>query len=138
MTHLERISKCIPVLVEAGCPTFPDYIYAYQDAWCIRHQSGDSDATGDPYFVYSPVDDKAIIAVLKEWFAETVVPWFYSQHENSVVRLPWFCTLKQAFGWRVDVDMFVTSGASEGSDPDPTEAFVQCLEALCEVLKGGG
>jgi hypothetical protein len=103
---LTRYAAVIPVFVDAGCEP-PMHLCEGREATI-----------------------EVEIAVLEQWFTQTVVPWADEGDIASVVpprNIPY-----TQWKW------FVFTNESErdknGSDPDPTEANIQCIEALAEVI----
>jgi len=109
-TTLQRFAAVIPVLVEAGCPEPPN---TYMDLHNVP---------------------EAAIAVLKEWFREKVVVWAEPQ-TGFYIDTPEHHNAK----WYWEIGEHRTDDPDQsGSDPDPTEATLQCAEALARVIGGKG
>ncbi|MHA7813271.1 MAG: hypothetical protein ACX94C_07775 [Phycisphaerales bacterium] len=127
--HLQRIVACVPVLVEAGCRRPPEYIELHEYAgewaamiWPEKHDDHDLREIGE--YIRN---DRAAISDYKVWFRETVVPHFSpAMYELDP---PFYDSDDGRWYWGVHED--------SGWCLDPTESFVQCLEALAEVVKAG-
>lgn len=127
--HLTRLSAVVPVLVEAGCPGLPIGLNLAPTSgtflislYAANILVDDSDAEREK---------GVVVARLEQWFNHTVVPWAESIGIAAIPpehhRGEWY--------WRVF--RIGSDTKTGGKNPDPTEAFVQCIEALTEVVKGG-
>jgi len=118
--HLQRLAAVVPVFVEAGCEG--PKMYHTAQGWRVRYKDVFTRSVGEG------------IAVLKEWFNETVVPW--AEDEGKAFVCVPSRTKKSGWKWTVynEHDIWYR----KGSDPDPTEAFTQCAEALAKVIGGEG
>jgi hypothetical protein len=117
---LERIAACVPVLVEAGCDA-PKNIDIIQGVLILDAGGTRTSFEEDPKWLTT------VLFSLKGWFAETVVPHFSpAMHKLDP---PFYDSDDGWWYWRVHDD--------SGWCPGPTVAFVQCLEALTEVVKAG-
>lgn len=107
---LTRYAAVIPVLVKAGCEPTP----------FMRAAMFDDDmkpkTVGKMY-------REPIIAVLEQWFHQTAVPWADCEEGVFCISPNWD---EGVWVWHVDGKVH--------QHPDPTEANIQCLEALAEVI----
>lgn len=101
---LTRYAAVVPVLVDAGCEAPPIDIRRY------------------------PFEPSTRIAVLEQWFQQTVVPWVHATFEWHFEQ-PRYSEGFKHWYWLVGTPF-------ESFDPDPTEANIQCLESLVEVIGG--
>jgi len=101
-------------LVQAGCEPTPFMRAAMLD------DDMKPKTVGDMY-------REPAIAVTKAWFAEKVVPWFEVSTGQNVYLPKWYSAPKEFQGSLGDLRFY---------NPDPTEAFVQCLEALVLAVAG--
>jgi hypothetical protein len=118
--HITRWAAVVPVLADAGCP-FPYRL-----------------DPNEPYLLDSLLctiadTEEAIIAVLEQWFAQTVVPWWKAKGRMgdivpSDLIPPEYCSIDKSWRWYVD-------GGLQWN-PNPTEAFIQCAEALAKTING--
>jgi len=112
---LQRFAAVIPVLVEAGCEE------CHWGMGIDMYLNNRSECTKDEQSHWEGL----YITVLKEWFREKVVVWAYK-----------LCEIQPP---EYDGDTWLWLVHSvEGSDPDPTEAYIQCAEALARVIGGKG
>lgn len=104
---LKRYAAVVPVLVDAGCEAPPN---TYMDLHNVPEVS---------------------IAVLEQWFHQTVVPWARKTYCN--VQIPdeneglWIWGVEDNGRW-----------VGENDSTSPTEANIQCAEALAKVIGGEG
>ena len=76
-----------------------------------------------------------VIAVLEQWFSQTVVPWVQNEHD-IYVEVP--AHSSGLWIWAFGKMMGELRPTDRGSDPSPTEAYLQCAEALAGVIGGQG
>ena len=124
---LQRWAAVVPVFVEAGCDRPPEYLqieeYVGDYAALIWPEMHDDHSLVDVHeYIHN---DRAAIAVLEQWFSQTVVPW--ADCEEGVLCGPPY--------WAEGVWVWHVSG-EVGQHPSPTESFIQCAEALAGVIGG--
>ena len=102
-----RWAAVVPVLVEAGCEGPPSI-----SLHLISPRSA-----GKTWLA---------VAAFEKWFSQTVVPWIEAElHELDP---PFYDSDDGRWYWCVHDD--------SGSDPSPTEAYLQCAESLAGVIGG--
>lgn len=118
---LTRYAAAAAVLVEAGCEA-----PKYKLVDCGRKVG----FKGERPYHENTYDQSLLIAYYEQWFHQTVVPWVYKTFEWAVY-LPGYNEKFDRWFWAVGSPFME-------NDPDPTEANIQCAEALAGVVKGGG
>jgi len=99
---LKRYAAVVPVLVDAGCEAPPN---TYMDLHNVPEVS---------------------IAVLEQWFHQTVVPWVHATFEWAFYP-PKYDDNFESWCWSIGSPFMENS-------KDPTKANIQCLEELAEVI----
>ena len=124
---LNRWAAVVTVLVEAGCEG-PNQTMSIPNGFIVgttaRHDGELKPDADDSMGVFN---DQAVIAVLEQWFSQTVVPWFEKTTGQNVYVPKWYSAPKEFQGSLGDLRFY---------DPSPTESFIQCAEALAGVIGG--